>query len=595
MIVDEVLGAAECDGKPFGCPFHGVIKNSVLSLPNGGQKAFRQPVGAVHEESGRVLRIGPSWARGAANLTAVELNQLTLEGKSWRREAVLSGSNSQLHGQELGHDCWLWTEAEGKVWLVDPRELLALDPVTSGGLTVSLYLTRFGWLGDLPASEESSKVLKISLPDDLGQSTQYPNLSGRYVNGYWRPYNGALQNSVSFRLQDTRRADGSVALFGAVCTSANNRAQQYNVVSVFSIDLNAASFIKLVGREAMWVQEVDAQSRTGTIPMNVSVNLATTSFSGGCSTKEDSVEIQEYVITKTSDPNGWHWNGNYQFSSNTEGKYLLGAAFDSNDEPAIIWGKVIENVTESASGVLSISGQNVITGHVLIDSDGNCSIGSTTEDKSAVADTVGNHDATRVCTVQILCGSQVVESRMSTSIFSQQYMAHTDPDGNNSATSFSSWSVLGWDKQNYAYDSSLSGDDLKNPYVKSDFGSVYFDIFDGPVLDHFDEFAKANIDPVSTSLTTIEPFCLGPGRFCLRIAKIADDTVFIGDTRARNVTYDQFCTAEGSLPLPPHERIEYQFMKTAYYYTWSISADPVFCSGIYLGDCCVSDFPCAVV
>lgn len=86
MIVNEPLGAAEYDDKqPFGCPYHGLVQGGKLTLPNGEQIDYPQPIGDLDEEVGRTLIISPPWAKGG-NASAEQIAQ----GFEWQNHAILA-------------------------------------------------------------------------------------------------------------------------------------------------------------------------------------------------------------------------------------------------------------------------------------------------------------------------------------------------------------------------------------------------------------------------------------------------------------------------------------------------------------------------
>lgn len=142
---------------PWGCPWHGLVKDGQLQLPNGASMSYPQPPGF-------------GWRAGSAALIArpgvpavnTSPDQTAL-GMEWRNTAILSGQ-AQLYGKQLGASSWIYIDADGNRWRV--RTTLSSVNLKTPPATVTVSLAKFGVLGGV--SEQH--VYSIALPD-IGQST----------------------------------------------------------------------------------------------------------------------------------------------------------------------------------------------------------------------------------------------------------------------------------------------------------------------------------------------------------------------------------------------------------------------------------------
>lgn len=574
---------------PFGCPYHGVVKGGQLTLPNGSIMDYPQQSSSIDEEDNRCLEIAPSWAPGSYPLTFEEQAAQLAKGVRWDNYAHIIGGNSQLHGTELGQDKWLWAEAPGKVWLVDPSELIALDPTTAGGSTVNFHLTRFGYFGTLPDGELAEKTVSVTLPADLGQGDPYANLSGRYISGYWIPYSGRLLNSVSFRLQDTKRSNGSQAIFGAVCTQATARAQQYNVVGVFVVDLAAETFTVLGTRADLYVKNDPVINDSNTFT-RVDVQLTRVSVSGGTDCT-DLVETYEYQDSPNQSGSGPHFRGSRSYSQRGVSKIMLGAAFDANDMAQLVWARVDETVTLNYQATLTYAGQTIVTTTFTSDGSGGCTQTGKTTQPGATATTSMDRNEYKTSKVDLLIGNQVLATTSCSGQALNHYDCFTDATGTIQNLSWTN-DETGWDGTTRSASGTLSGPDAGNFSQ-----GVYADYGWGPLLEYEDWWAGSGIIGESdTTYTWLDPFCLGPGVFCFRVlfpspgVDQPDGSILIRGL----ATYQNFCVSRGDLGLAPISRNESRTFYPSGNYS-VVSSNPVYAAGIPTGDKISGDSPVAVV
>lgn len=159
MILGEPHGLAEHDDeRPFGCPYHGVVQDGQLTLPNGETMDYPQPTDYSSHPGGRVLALSPPWAEGG-NPSEEDV----AAGRTWPATAFFAGGRLQYGGRDVGSgvDDWIYLEAKGKSWVVTPMALTPSDQPSS----VTFRLSRFGHLGPLPDEEgEAEREISIEIP-----------------------------------------------------------------------------------------------------------------------------------------------------------------------------------------------------------------------------------------------------------------------------------------------------------------------------------------------------------------------------------------------------------------------------------------------
>ncbi len=210
-------------GQPYGSPFHGLVYVGELYLPNGEKMPYPQPTTDSYHQpmAGRTFPIGPSWAPGGAN-TQSDIDA----GRTWRNYAQIAGLKGQIHGQELGRDCWLWAEAEGKVWKVEPQDTLDARDAPKD---VTFRLARFGWFGD-PTDGELERNITITIPQNAPDDTpSYGRFQGLTLDG----------TDIECLLAEANPNDGHAAVFVSVMKRASNEDYGYAIACAFEVDLVA--------------------------------------------------------------------------------------------------------------------------------------------------------------------------------------------------------------------------------------------------------------------------------------------------------------------------------------------------------------------
>lgn len=128
---------------PWGCPWHGLVRNGLLELPNGQMMEFPQPANSdttlVHVPG--LTPVIPSSEDG-------------LLGREWRTTAIIAGGN--LHGRSLGGG-YIYIDAENQPWLV---------LITKSADQLSITLRRFGVLG----GERIERMFEVPLDRSAGSS-----------------------------------------------------------------------------------------------------------------------------------------------------------------------------------------------------------------------------------------------------------------------------------------------------------------------------------------------------------------------------------------------------------------------------------------
>lgn len=166
---------------PWGCPWHGLVRNQQLTLPNGEVIPFPM-LGAQWYQRGHTRLVRhPNAPQDQRTEAQREIDDAA--GRQWWREAIISGGS--LHGRPLRFGrTWLYVDPAGHTWLAECDVSLFSE-------TIIVTLSRFGVLGGTPQRFSYS----IARPD-LGQDA--PELAFL---------------SLDIALVDSK-IDGSGALFG---------------------------------------------------------------------------------------------------------------------------------------------------------------------------------------------------------------------------------------------------------------------------------------------------------------------------------------------------------------------------------------------
>lgn len=181
--------------KLWGNPWHGPVRDGVLTLPNAATRAKSQPAPHYDLISGVLTAIPDTW--GGAHLVKVpgvpevvrsveEQAEDDEAGRQWRNTAVLSGDRLELYGKPL--DGWVYIDPDGVRWGVSCSNLEE-NTVRSFGTPWSgvVTLSRFGEFGG------------------AAESYSYSVSSGWGINGDAPPSSGRI------RLESIK-PDGSAAI-----------------------------------------------------------------------------------------------------------------------------------------------------------------------------------------------------------------------------------------------------------------------------------------------------------------------------------------------------------------------------------------------
>lgn len=164
---------------PWGVPWHGMLKDGKVELPNGETVPMRQPSGG----DTHLIDFG-------APEPATTTEQAD-QGMEWKNKAIIS--NDQIHGVRIGAGSWIYRAPDGSNWLVETTLNGARDITTE----VELKLTLFGVFG----ASKIEHIYSLPLPSTASES------------GYW-----GLYGQVSFHMQSCHPS-GSAAVFGMLSGS----------------------------------------------------------------------------------------------------------------------------------------------------------------------------------------------------------------------------------------------------------------------------------------------------------------------------------------------------------------------------------------
>jgi len=159
--------------QPWGCPWHGLIKNGQLHLPEGKTLAWPQPTnGDTH-----LIDFG---------VPAVETSEDHAEqGKQWLNKAIIAGG--YLHGVELPAGSWIYRDSNDENWLVE----CSLHGGRANDSAFTVKLTRFGVIGGKKVEHEHAFPM--------------PDLSGEYAG---------ISGTPSFSVNSVR-PDGAAVIYSA--------------------------------------------------------------------------------------------------------------------------------------------------------------------------------------------------------------------------------------------------------------------------------------------------------------------------------------------------------------------------------------------
>lgn len=153
----------------FGVPWHGLVRDGVLELPNGLTRPHGAPAGDDVRYGDTVLVRMP-WAPGAER-SAEDAAADEAAGRQWVQYAILGGGEFKLHGKPLPNRSssqmsWLYGAPDQTVWEVSFSRFSARAQSSNrSSIPVGINLRRFGhiparsttqyvWLGDYPISQQ---------------------------------------------------------------------------------------------------------------------------------------------------------------------------------------------------------------------------------------------------------------------------------------------------------------------------------------------------------------------------------------------------------------------------------------------------------
>lgn len=152
---------------PWGCPWHGLVRDTTLSLPNGGSVAWawNNTLNVEYQRSTSMLLAVPGMPQVERPEEEAQIDEQS--GRQWWNVAVVGGG--MLHGTSLGRNGWIYLDPDNRPW----RVRATFTP--GGGLpsSVSLSVERFGVPGGAPVSFTYDTLLP-----DLGQPSSGPHVTG---------------------------------------------------------------------------------------------------------------------------------------------------------------------------------------------------------------------------------------------------------------------------------------------------------------------------------------------------------------------------------------------------------------------------------
>jgi len=146
---------------PWGCPYHGLIQDNQLTLPNGDTLPCRQPNGFSFERGHTHLVQVPDAPE--TTRTIDELAEDTASGRQWLDQALISGN--QIHGVYIGNGAMIYIAPDGSRWLVNA----SLHGSNAGTTASTVTLRRFGIIG----GEPEEYTYAVPVPDLSAESAYH--------------------------------------------------------------------------------------------------------------------------------------------------------------------------------------------------------------------------------------------------------------------------------------------------------------------------------------------------------------------------------------------------------------------------------------
>lgn len=210
--------------KTFGSPWHGIVKNGLLSLPNGGVMEYPQP------GNGDTVLVKFSGLPGI-NRSGAQVVLDAEQGKSWRNYAIISGTG-QLYGKNIPSR-WLHRDEEGRVWAVNVSQ-----PVPNSSL-LQLTLSDFGRIG-LSLTPRDNVVLNLNVGATLFGA---PSMLDVRPDGNQAVFRGNVGSDIYFTISLSglmasasivkTQAETTVTVSGSINTDDDNLGEP---VAIYRLD-----------------------------------------------------------------------------------------------------------------------------------------------------------------------------------------------------------------------------------------------------------------------------------------------------------------------------------------------------------------------
>lgn len=184
--------------KMFGHPWHGLVEDGTLTLPNAATMPYPAPTAAGEADVLAFVVPGtPAVVRTPAQAAAD-----AAAGRQWLDYALISGRTTRrLYGQPIGgNGSWLYAAPDGSRWLATLAGVPGTHDLTAPWSTTVTF-DRFGAFGTPPEQH----VLAVTLAD-WQQTLPVDPAEPYFLDGFW----GEVTNA-KVEMEDVRR-DGSAAL-----------------------------------------------------------------------------------------------------------------------------------------------------------------------------------------------------------------------------------------------------------------------------------------------------------------------------------------------------------------------------------------------
>lgn len=195
---DERVPGGPGEIEVWGHPWHGLVEDGVLTLPNAATMPHPGTTGGLGEADVLALAVPGT---PAVTRTPAQAADDAAAGRQWLDYALISGRYQRhLYGQVIGgNGTWLYVAPDGSRWRATLAGVPGVQDLTAPWAT-TLTLARFGEIG-APAE---SHVLAVSLADWQQAIPGNPN-GDYFLDGPWET------TSALVEIEDVRR-DGSAAL-----------------------------------------------------------------------------------------------------------------------------------------------------------------------------------------------------------------------------------------------------------------------------------------------------------------------------------------------------------------------------------------------